>query len=118
MFTQSRGSLDDLCPDCNSCMTVLVSSPEQNKRALLPPPPPLRNIGDCRKEHAGASSLNKSSIKTLNSEMNATSLVNITSSSSSSSFFEADDQLTAQDEVKGDIENGPKLNGLLADEKE
>lgn len=117
MFTQSRGSLDDLCPDCDSCMTVLVSSPEQNKRALLPAPP-LRNIGDYRKEHAGASSLNKSSIKTLNSEMNATSLINITSSSSSSSFFEADDQLTAQDEVKGDIENGPKLNGLLADEKE
>ena len=50
--------------------------------------------------------------------MNATSLINITSSSSSSSFFEADDQLTAQDAVKGDIENGPKLNGLLADEKE
>ena len=117
MFTQSRGSLDDLCPDCNSCMTVLVSSPEQNKRARLPAPP-LWNIGDCRKEHAGASSLNKSSIKTLNSEMNATSLINITSSSSSSSFFEADDQLTAQDAVKGDIENGPKLNGLLADEKE
>lgn len=117
MFTQSRGSLDDLCPDCDSSMTVLVSSPEQNKRALLPAPP-LRNIGDYRKEHAGASSLNKSSIKTLNSEMNATSLTNITSSSSSSSFFEADDQLTAQDEVKGDIENGPKLNGLLADEKE
>lgn len=108
--------MDDLCPDCNSCMTVLVSSPEQNKRALLPPP--LRSVVDNGKEHAGASSLNKSSIKTLNSEMSATSLVNITSSSSSSSFFEADDQLTAQDAVKGDIENGPKLNGLLPDEKE
>lgn len=116
MFTKPRGSLDDLCPDCNSCMTVLVSSPEQNKPVLLAPP--LRNIEDFVKEHAGASSLNKSSIKTLDSETSVTSLINITSSSSSSSFFEADDQLTTQDAVKADIESGAKLNGLLPDEEE
>ena len=97
-------------------MTVLVSSPEQNK-AVLPPPSNLRSVEDYVKDHAEASSLNKSSIKTLNGDMTITPLVNISSSSSSSSFVEAVDKHATQDLLQTDIEDQAKTNGFLAENK-
>lgn len=115
VFTRPSSS-DDLCPDCRSSMTVLVSSPEQNK-AVLPPPSNLRSVEDYVKDHAEASSLNKSSIKTLNGDMTITPLVNISSSSSSSSFVEAVDKHATQDLLQTDIEDQAKTNGFLAENK-
>ena len=83
-------------------MTVLATSPnqeKQEKRVL-----PIRTIGDRLREHTEGSTLNTSSIKSLNGNMSITPLVNMSSSSSSSSYADASDQQTTQETAKG--ENG------------
>lgn len=94
-------------------MTVLVPSPEQNKPAV-----PLWSIDDYVREHAGASALNTSSIKTLNGDLPVTALIQISSSSSSSSYQETVEQLTTQEPVQTDNADHRKSNGLLAVDKE
>ena len=83
-------------------MTVLATSPnqeKQEKRVL-----PIRTIGDRLREHTEGSTLNTSSIKSLNGNMSITPLVNMSSSSSSSSYADASGQQTTQETAKG--ENG------------
>lgn len=83
-------------------MTVLATSPnqeKQEKRVL-----PIRTVGDYLREHTEGSRLNTSSIKSLNDNMSITPLVNMSSSSSSSSYGDASDQQTRQETAKG--ENG------------
>ena len=83
-------------------MTVLATSPnqeKQEKRVL-----PIRTIGDRLREHTEGSTLNTSSIKSLNGNMSITPLVNMSSSSSPSSYADACDQQTTQETAKG--ENG------------
>ena len=81
-------------------MTVLATSPnqeKQEKRVL-----PIRTIGDRLREHTEGSTLNTSSIKSLNGNMSITPLVNMSSSSSSSSYADASDQQTTQETAKGE----------------
>ena len=73
---------------------------------------------DYVREHAGASTLNTSSIKTLNGDLPVTALVQISSSSSSSSYQETVEQLTTQEPVQTDNADHPKSNGLLAVDNE
>ena len=74
-----------LCPDCGSSMTVLVSSPGKQDKPVFTVGLVNRFVG----EHVGAANLNSSSIKTLNGNMSVTALVDISTSSSSSSYLEA-----------------------------
>ena len=94
-------------------MTVLVSSPEQDK-----PVRTLWSIEDYIRDPAGATTLNTSSIKTLNGDMSVTALLHISSSSSSSSYQETVEQLTAQEHVQTDSVDHSKRNGLLTVNKE
>ena len=111
-FTRPANSDDLLCPDCGSSMTVLVSSPGQEKPVL-----PLRSIEDYMREHVGAAKLNSSSIKTLNGDMSVTALVKMSSSSSSSSYFEAADDLPTQEPVQTGNADYSQSNVLLTDDK-
>ena len=94
-------------------MIVLVSSPEQDK-----PVRTLWSIEDYIRDPAGATTLNTSSIKTLNGDMSVTALLHISSSSSSSSYQETVEQLTAQEHVQTDSVDHSKRNGLLTVNKE
>lgn len=81
-------------------MTVLATSPnqeKQEKRVL-----PIRTVRDCLREQTEGSTLNTSSIKSLNGNMSITPLVNMSSSSSSSSYVDAPDQQTTQETAKGE----------------
>ena len=112
-FSRPANSDDLLCPDCGSSMTVLVSSPEHEKPVL-----PLRSIEDYVREHAEASRLNTSSIKTLNGEMSVTALINISPSSSSSSYVDAIDQLTTQEPVQTENAEYSKSKVLSSEENQ
>ena len=94
-------------------MTVIVSSPGQNKPVV-----PLWSIEDYVREHAGAPTLNTSSIKSLNGDLPVTALVHISSSSSSSSYQETVEQLTTQEPVLTDSVDRPKSNGFVTVDKE
>ena len=101
-----------LCPDCGSSMTVLVSSPGKQDKPVFTVGPVNRLVG----EHVGAANLNSSSIKTLNGNMSVTALVDISTSSSSSSYLEAVGQ-TQESEMTDSAELSNK-NILPASDKQ
>lgn len=77
-------------------MTVLISSPDKQDKPVFT----LGSVDHLFEEHVGAAKLNTSSIKTLNGDMSVTALVNLSTSSSSSSYLEAADEF--QDSAKTD----------------
>lgn len=121
-FTKPANSDDLLCPDCGSSMTVLVSSPGQDKPVIIvghEPDKPVFAVGHAGYflgEHDGAANLNTSSIKTLNGNMSVTALMNLSTSSSSSSYLEAVDQ--TQETGKTDSAYLSNKNILPAEDKE
>ena len=99
-----------LCPQCGSSMTVLVSSPGKQDKPVFT----VGHVGRFVREHIGAAELNTSSIKTLNGEMSVTALVQLSTSSSSSSYLEAVDQTQESEKTdSADLtnENILPLNG-------
>ena len=76
-------------------MTVLVSSPGKHDKPVFPVVPVGRFVG----EHVEAAKLNTSSIKTLNGDMSVTALVQLSTSSSSSSYLDAVDQTQESDKT-------------------
>ncbi|KAL9968300.1 hypothetical protein ACROYT_G026657 [Oculina patagonica] len=111
-FTNPVNSDELLCPDCGSPMTVLVSSPDKPDKPVFTLDPADHFLG----KHDGAAKLNTSSIKTLNGDMSITALVNLSTSSSSSSYLEAVDH--TQESGKTDNVNLSNKNVLPAKDKE
>ena len=93
-------------------MTVLVSSPVKQEKPVFTVGPVGRFLG----EHVGAANLNTSSIKTLNGDMSVTALVDISTSSSSSTYLEAVDQ--TQESETTDSAELSKKNIFPANDKE
>lgn len=111
-FTKPVSSDELLCPDCGSSMTVLISSPDKQDKPVFTVGPVDRFVG----EHVGAAKLNTSSIKTLNGDMSVTALVDLSTSSSSSSYLEAVDQM--QETEKKDNADPSNKNILPAKDKQ
>ncbi|XP_022800484.1 serine/threonine-protein kinase 11-interacting protein-like [Stylophora pistillata] len=89
-FRKPVDSDDAFCPDCGSSLTVQVSSPVIQVEPVFT----LDHVtGHVVGKHKEASKLNVSSIKTLNGDMSVTPLHQLSSSSSSSSFVEATEEI-------------------------
>lgn len=93
-------------------MTVLVSSPGKQDKPVFA----VGLVGRFVGEHVGAAKLNTSSIKTLNGDMSVTALVQLSTSSSSSSYLEAVDQ--TQESQKTDSVDLSNKNILPANDKQ
>lgn len=114
-FTKPVALDDAFCPDCGSSLTVQVSSP------VIPVKPvfTLDHVtGQVIGKHMEASKLNVSSIKTLNGDMSVTPLQQLSSSSSSSSYVEATEEIQKVAKTDRKItsaeDKGYSTNGIAA----
>ena len=106
-FTKQVSSDELHCPNCDSSMTVLVSSPGKQDKPVFT----VGHVGRFVAEHVGAAELNTSSIKTLNGDMSVTALVQLSTSSSSSSYLEAEDQTQESEKTDSVDLTNKNMNG-------